>query len=59
MVLPKTFLQNRTILSSVNIILFDLMPVGVATRLARLRDLLWGGLGDEFKFHLVSWELEI
>jgi hypothetical protein len=33
------------------------LPVGVANRLERLqRDFLWGGIGDEFKFHLVNWE---
>jgi hypothetical protein len=32
------------------------IPVGVANRLEKLqRDFLWGGLGDEFKFHLVHW----
>jgi hypothetical protein len=30
--------------------------VGVANRLDRLeRDFLWGGIGDEVKFHLVNW----
>jgi hypothetical protein len=30
--------------------------VGVANRIEKLqRDFLWGGVGDEFKFHLVSW----
>jgi hypothetical protein len=28
--------------------------MGVASRLEKLqRDFLWGGIGDEFKFHLV------
>ena len=32
------------------------IPVSVANRIARLqRDFLWGGLGDESKFHLVDW----
>jgi hypothetical protein len=32
------------------------IPVGVANRLERLhRDFLWGGTGDEFKFHLGNW----
>ena len=33
-----------------------LIPASVANRIARLqRDFLWGGLGDEPKFHLVNW----
>jgi hypothetical protein len=32
------------------------IPIGVAKRLERLlRDFLWAGIGDEFKFHLVNW----
>jgi hypothetical protein len=32
------------------------IPMGVANRLEKLqRDFLWGGVGDEFKFHLVNW----
>jgi hypothetical protein len=32
------------------------IPVGVANRLDKLqRDFLWGGIGDEAKFHLVNW----
>jgi hypothetical protein len=28
----------------------------VANRIEKLqRDFLWGGLGEEFKYHLVSW----
>jgi hypothetical protein len=30
--------------------------VDVANRLEKLhKDFLWGGIGDEFKFHLVNW----
>ena len=33
------------------------IPMGVAHRIEMLqRDLLWGGIGDEFKFHLVDWK---
>jgi hypothetical protein len=33
-----------------------LIPVIVANHIEKLyRDFLWGGLGDEFKFHLVKW----
>jgi hypothetical protein len=33
------------------------IPVSVAQRMEKLqRDFLWGGLGDEFKFHLVKWD---
>jgi hypothetical protein len=32
------------------------LPAGVANRIEKLqRDFLWGGLGEEFKYHLVSW----
>jgi len=32
------------------------IPVGVANRLDKLqRNLLWGGIEDEAKFHLVNW----
>jgi hypothetical protein len=32
------------------------IPVGVLNRLNKLqRDFLWGGIGDEYKFHLVNW----
>jgi hypothetical protein len=31
--------------------------VSVASRIEKLqRDFLWGGMGEEFKYHLVSWE---
>ncbi|KAG6729257.1 hypothetical protein I3842_01G018300 [Carya illinoinensis] len=33
------------------------IPVRVALHIEKLqRDFLWGGLGEEFKFHLVRWE---
>jgi hypothetical protein len=33
-----------------------LIPASVANRIEKLyRDFLWGGLGNEFKFHLVNW----
>lgn len=32
------------------------LPMGVANRIEKLyRDFLWGGLGNEFKYYLVSW----
>ncbi len=32
------------------------ISVGVARRLEKIqRDFLWSGLGEEFKYHLVSW----
>jgi len=31
------------------------LPTGIANRIENLQDFLWGGLGDEFKLHLVSW----
>jgi hypothetical protein len=36
----------------------SLFPISssVASRIEKLqRDFLWGGLGEEFKYHLVSW----
>jgi hypothetical protein len=33
------------------------LPMDVAHRLEKLqRDFLWGGMGDEHKFHLVNWQ---
>jgi hypothetical protein len=32
------------------------LPTGIAFCIEKLqRDFLWGGLGEEFKYHLVSW----
>jgi hypothetical protein len=32
------------------------IPFSVASRIEKLhRDFLWGGIGEEFKFHLVNW----
>jgi len=32
------------------------IPGSVAARIEKLqRDFLWGGIGEEFKYHLVSW----
>jgi hypothetical protein len=32
------------------------LPTGVANSIKKIqRDFLWGGIGEEFKFHLVSW----
>jgi hypothetical protein len=50
-------LINST-LSTLPTYFLSLFPVlvGVANRLEKLqRDFLWGGIGDEFKFHLVNW----
>ena len=50
--LIKSTLSN---LSTYYISLFPI-PTSVANRIAKLqRDFLWGGLGDEPKFHLVNW----
>jgi hypothetical protein len=35
---------------------FFSIPSSVASRIEKLhRDFLWGGLGEDFKYHLVSW----
>jgi hypothetical protein len=32
------------------------IPVKVANRIEKLQqDFLWGGVGEEFKYHLVKW----
>jgi hypothetical protein len=30
------------------------IPISIANRIEKLQDFLWGGLGDEFKYHLVK-----
>jgi hypothetical protein len=33
------------------------IPAGIAQRIEKIqRDLMWGGLGEEFKYQLVSWD---
>ena len=33
------------------------IPLGVAQRIEKIhRDFMWGGLGEEFKYHLVGWD---
>ena len=33
------------------------IPIGVAHRIEQIqRDFLWGGMGEEFKYHLVNWD---
>jgi hypothetical protein len=35
---------------------YFLSLTGVANRIKKFhRDFLWGGIGEEFKFHLLSW----
>ena len=49
---------NKSTLSSLPTYFLSLFPVpsSVAHRIEKLqRDFLWGGLGDEFKYHLVNW----
>jgi len=50
--LIKSTLSN---LSTYYLSLFSI-PASVANRIEKLhRDFLWGGLGEEFKYHLISW----
>ena len=48
----------KSTLSNLPTYFLSLFPilVGVAQRLEKIqRDFLWSGLGEEFKYHLVSW----
>jgi hypothetical protein len=48
----------KSTLSNLPTYLLSLFPLlaGVANRIKKLhRDFLWGGIGKEFKYHLVSW----
>jgi hypothetical protein len=45
-------------LSNLPTYFMSLFPIlaSVANRIEKLqRDFLWGGLGEEFKYHMVSW----
>ncbi|KAG2696954.1 hypothetical protein I3760_07G084700 [Carya illinoinensis] len=49
----------KSTLSNLPTYLLSLFPIpaSVVARVEKLqRDFLWGGLGDEFKFHLIKWE---
>jgi hypothetical protein len=49
----------KSILSNLptNFLSFFPIPARVANRIEKLlRDFLWGGIGDDFKYHLVSWD---
>ena len=48
----------KSTLSSLPTYFLSLFPIpsSVAHRIEKLqRDFLWGGLGDEFKYHFVNW----
>jgi hypothetical protein len=48
----------KSTLSNLPIYLLSLMPIpaAVAKRIESIQcDFLWGGMGEEFKFHLVNW----
>jgi hypothetical protein len=48
----------KSTLSSLPTYFISLFPIPsrVANRIEKIqRDFLWGGLGDEFKYHLVNW----
>ena len=43
---------------SIYFLYFFLLPIGISNRLEKIqRDFLHGGMGDEFKFHLVNWNI--
>jgi hypothetical protein len=49
----------KSTLSNIPTYFLSLFPIlaAVANRMEKLqRDFLWGGMGDEFKFHLVTWD---
>ena len=49
----------KSILSNLPTYMLSLFPIPayVAKRLEKIqRDFLWGGMNDEFKFHLVEWD---
>jgi hypothetical protein len=48
----------KSTLSSLPTYFLSLFPIpsSVANRMEKIqRNFLWGGLGDEFKYHLVNW----
>jgi len=48
----------KSTLSNLPTYYLSLFPIlmGVANHLEKFQmDFLWGGIGDEFKFHLVNW----
>jgi hypothetical protein len=48
----------KSTLSNLPTYFLSLLPIpsSVASRIEKLyRDFLWGGIGEEFKFHLVNW----
>jgi hypothetical protein len=50
----------KSILSNLPTYFLSLFPIlaSVASRIKKLhRDFLWGGIGEEFKYHLVNWSM--
>jgi hypothetical protein len=48
----------KSTLSNLPTYFLSLLPIpsSVASHIEKLyRDFLWGGIGEEFKFHLVNW----
>jgi len=50
------FFKKKILIYLLILRLFSPLLAGVANHIEKLqRDFLWGGVGEEFRFHLVSW----
>jgi hypothetical protein len=47
----------KSTLSNLPMYFLSLFSIPMANRIEKLqRDFLWGGIGEEFKYHLVRWD---